>query len=172
MRTSSSSRTGHDAHVMRLPSLGPRGEGWVLAQALVLGSVAVAGRFGRGRVASLGAVGRVLGIGTLLAGAVLMVRGARELGSSLTPLPRPADHGTLVHTGIYRSVRHPIYGGLIVGAAGWALATASAAALALLPATTAFFWLKSRREEAWLRDRYPGYDAYRAGTRRFVPHLW
>ncbi len=32
--------------------------------------------------------------------------------------------------------------------------------------------LKARREEAWLADRYPDYDAYRAATHRFVPGLY
>ena len=29
--------------------------------------------------------------------------------------------------------------------------------------------LKSRREEGWLRGRYPEYEAYRQRTRRFIP---
>jgi len=41
-----------------------------------------------------------------------------------------------------------------------------------VPVTVAFFWLKSRREEAWLTERFPGYDAYRRRTRRFLPGLW
>ncbi len=54
---------------------------------------------------------------------------------------------------------------MLLGAAGWALARSPwafvpAAALWLL------FDLKSRREEAWLADRYPGYAAYRARVRR------
>jgi protein-S-isoprenylcysteine O-methyltransferase Ste14 len=32
--------------------------------------------------------------------------------------------------------------------------------------------LKARREEAWLLARYPGYAAYRARSRRFVPRIY
>jgi len=35
-----------------------------------------------------------------------------------------------------------------------------------------FFDLKSRREERWLEERYPGYAAYRARTRRLIPGLY
>jgi protein-S-isoprenylcysteine O-methyltransferase Ste14 len=36
----------------------------------------------------------------------------------------------------------------------------------------AYLELKSRREERWLAERYPGYEAYRRRTRwKFVPGL-
>jgi protein-S-isoprenylcysteine O-methyltransferase Ste14 len=36
----------------------------------------------------------------------------------------------------------------------------------------AFFELKSRREEAWLVERYPGYPTYRDRVRwKFVPGI-
>jgi protein-S-isoprenylcysteine O-methyltransferase Ste14 len=34
-----------------------------------------------------------------------------------------------------------------------------------------FFELKSRREEVWLVERYPGYVAYRERTRRLIPWI-
>ena len=35
-----------------------------------------------------------------------------------------------------------------------------------------FFTLKSRREEAWLQERFDGYAAYRARTRRLIPWVY
>jgi len=35
-----------------------------------------------------------------------------------------------------------------------------------------FFYLKSEREEQWLADHYPGYEAYRARTKRIVPYVF
>jgi len=35
-----------------------------------------------------------------------------------------------------------------------------------------FFTLKSAREEVWLEQRYPGYPAYRATTRRMLPFIY
>jgi len=37
---------------------------------------------------------------------------------------------------------------------------------------TVFLDLKSRREEAWLREQYPGYAEYAAHTKRFVPYVY
>ncbi|MFM2105461.1 MAG: hypothetical protein RL338_493 [Chloroflexota bacterium] len=155
----------------RLPALGPRGEGWVGIQFLLLGLLAVAG-FGGGawtgaaRIATTAA-----GIPLAVAGLVLLRRGVADLGRNLTPNPRPRDDGELVESGIYARVRHPIYGGLVVVAVAWGLLTASPPALVLAAALLGFFVLKARREEAWLVARFPGYPAYRGRTRRLIPWL-
>jgi protein-S-isoprenylcysteine O-methyltransferase Ste14 len=156
--------------VSRLPTLGPRGEGWVLIQGVLLVLVAAAGW-------SLGPdwsdlprlAGIVGGIALIAGGLVLTVRGVVDLGGAMTPLPRPRDDAHLVDTGAYALVRHPVYGGLIAMAFGWALLRASVVAIVFAALLAAFFRLKSEREERWLETRYPDYAAYRARTRRFIP---
>ena len=86
-------------------------------------------------------------------------------------MPRPRDDGSLVETGVYARARHPIYGGLVLAGAGWGLICASPAGLVLAAALLGFFALKSTREERWLVGRFPGYPAYRARTRRFIPFV-
>jgi protein-S-isoprenylcysteine O-methyltransferase Ste14 len=155
-----------------LPDLGPRGEGWFLIQVVILAAIAVGGFVGPAWSEPLRAVGIVLGAGLIGAGGLLATRGVVDLGGNLTPFPRPLADAGLVDTGAYRLVRHPIYGGLILGAVGWGLATASPAALAGSAVLAAFFDLKSRREEAWLAAQFEGYAAYRARTRRLLPWLY
>jgi protein-S-isoprenylcysteine O-methyltransferase Ste14 len=157
--------------VSRLPSLGPKGEGWVVIQGVLLLAVAVAGLLGPAWTGIPRIVTSIIGLGAVAAGLVLAVRGLRDLGSNLTPLPHPRDQADLVVTGVYGLVRHPIYGGLIIGAVGWGLLTASPAALLAAFALWGFFELKSRREEAWLDARYADYPAYRARTRRLIPWI-
>jgi protein-S-isoprenylcysteine O-methyltransferase Ste14 len=153
-----------------MPALGPRGEGWVLAQGVFLVLVAAAGwSLGPDWSGPLRVGGLLLGIALLVSGALLTVRGVVDLGRALTPLPRPRDDAELVETGAYALVRHPIYGGLILMAFGWAIVRASVLAVILAGVLTAFFHLKSRREERWLEARYPGYAAYQARTGRFIP---
>ena len=114
----------------------------------------------------------VLGLVLAALGLVVLVLGAVALGRSLTPFPRPHPRSAFRQGGIYRHVRHPIYGGVIVLALGCSLAESP---LALVPTLVLalLFDLKARREEAWLLERYPGYGAYRARTRRrFVPFVY
>jgi protein-S-isoprenylcysteine O-methyltransferase Ste14 len=156
----------------RLPTLGPRGEGWVALQGVILLAIALAGTFGPAWGGPARLVTTVIGGALLLAGWALALRGLFDLRENLTALPHPRDGATLVDRGAYQLVRHPIYGGLILGAFGWGAVTASPAALMLATLLLAFFDLKSRREEAWLAERFPDYLAYRARTRRLIPLLY
>ena len=117
---------------------------------------------------AVGAVGAII----VASGGWLALRGVLDLDTALTPLPHPRDGASLVDTGAYRWVRHPIYGGIIIAAAGYGLLTASPLALGGAVLLLGFFRLKSGREEAWLRDRYPAYAAYAARTRRLVPLVY
>jgi protein-S-isoprenylcysteine O-methyltransferase Ste14 len=159
--------------VSRLPSLGRRGEGWFALQLLLLAGIFVAGLLvgGDWRGALRGATD-VGGAAVLLAGIALVALGVRDLGRSLTPLPAPAAGGTLVEHGAYARIRHPIYTGLMASALGFAVLSASVAALVLTGALAVLLDLKARREEAWLRERYPDYDDYARRTRRFVPGIY
>ena len=114
----------------------------------------------------------VLGLLIAVAGALLFVLGVLSLGSSFTPLPRPRARTRLRQGGIFGLARHPVYGGVILIGLGWSLAEAP---LGLVPTAllAALFDLKARREEAWLIERFPEYEGYRARTpRRFVPWLY
>lgn len=155
-----------------LPELGRRGEGWFLIQVALLAAVAVAGWLGPDWSGTARVVGVAIGVVLFGLGGLLAVRGILDLRQNLTPFPKPVEGGRLVDTGAYRLVRHPIYGGLILGSFGWGLVSASIAALVGAVALALFLRLKSGREEAWLADQFEAYDAYRARTRRFVPWLY
>ena len=155
----------------RLPALGPRGEGWVIIQFILLPAVALAGFFDPFAPQMPSGPALIAGLVLMGAGALVLGRGLLELGRNLTPVPHPRDDAELVVSGIYAHVRHPIYGGLILTAFGWGFVSASPLALLLSLVLTGFFALKSRREEAWLSERYEGYPAYMEQTKRFVPFL-
>lgn len=157
----------------QLPSLGPRGEGWVLIQGVLLVVIGLAGVTEAPFSPEVWTLASVVGLLLLALGGALAVLGVRQLGNALTALPHPRDGGELVETGVYRFVRHPIYGGLVIAALGYgllmhALITAVAGSVVLL----VFFRLKSAREEVWLEGRYRGYAAYRAKTRRILPFIY
>jgi protein-S-isoprenylcysteine O-methyltransferase Ste14 len=156
----------------RLPSLGGRGEGWFLLQLLLFAAIAAAGLVGPAWSGAGRTAGQVIGAVMILWGGLLSLRGVLDLRENLTPFPKPLPGARLVDTGSYGLVRHPIYGGLIVGAGGWGIFTASPLALLLALALGVFFDLKSRREELWLSEQFAGYAAYRSRTRRMLPWVY
>jgi protein-S-isoprenylcysteine O-methyltransferase Ste14 len=159
--------------VSRLPTLGTHGEGWVTGQVLLLAAVGIAGVIDRPDWSGTAqTASEAVGVGLVVLGLVIGIVGVRDLGPSLTPVPKPKDGAALVQRGIYGRVRHPLYLGLIFGALGWALFSASLLALAFTVVLAVFLDLKARREEVWLRERYPMYAHYARRVRRFVPGLY
>jgi protein-S-isoprenylcysteine O-methyltransferase Ste14 len=159
----------------RLPDLGPRGEGWVIGQIVLLTAcwaLGFPGVFLINLDNPIVLLLLVVGPLAMLAGALSVAAGVLQLGRSLTPMPRPRDDARLVAAGVYATVRHPIYGGLMIWAIGWAAFTASPAALVAALGLCVWLDAKARREEAWLVERYPGYAAYRARTKRFLPAVY
>lgn len=104
---------------------------------------------------------RWLGAPLLAAGVAITVWGMRTLGRSLTPGTEPLPEGSLVTSGPYAHVRHPIYTGVVLLLAGYTLAWSNWT-LALVVAVVAlqYFEAKARREETWMLQRFPDYETY------------
>lgn len=163
--------------VRRLPDLGARGEGWTLAQVVLMFSIVVAAwRASPAPAAepSLAFALRAFGLVAMVLGLALILVSSHVLrrARSFSPLPRPLDSGLLVEVGPYRLVRHPIYAGLVLAGAGAALYRGAIAAGVLTVGLAIVLDLKRRREEAWLLDRFPAYRTYRARTKALVPFLY
>jgi protein-S-isoprenylcysteine O-methyltransferase Ste14 len=141
-----------------------RGGLWVVAQAGFITAIALA----RGRPFEPTSPGTPI----LAAGAVLLLSAAANLGRSLSPLPEPAEGGEHVERGWYRLIRHPIYSGLLLGSAGFAVATQSWDRFLLTVAFAVMIDAKARNEERRLAKRYPTYEAYAHRTKRFIPWVY
>ena len=156
-----------------IPALGRRGEGWVAAQIALAAAVISAGSSaGEAWAGPVRPATTVIGSALFVGGGALMAAGALGLGAARSAFPRPREGGALVESGVYARVRHPIYTGMGAGAVGWGLLKASPLALALAVVLAVVLDLKARREEAWLAETYPGYEAYRTRTHRFIPGLY
>jgi protein-S-isoprenylcysteine O-methyltransferase Ste14 len=155
-----------------VPTLGARGGGWVALQFALLLAVLVVGLLAPGWPDAARWWLKGAGVLLVFAGALVIVQAARALGSGLTPFPKPSEAGTLVEDGPYGVVRHPVYSGGILFAAGISLALSP---WALVPTgLLAVVWaLKARVEERFLRERYPGYAEYSSRRRyRLVPYVY
>lgn len=105
-------------------------------------------------------------------GLIMLVLARVQLGGAWTALPRPVAGAQLAEQGIYSIVRNPIYDAVILFGVGGSLITGSVAGLILTLALAAFLVLKAHREEAWLRQQYPGYDDYARRVKRFIPAIY
>jgi protein-S-isoprenylcysteine O-methyltransferase Ste14 len=155
-----------------LPSLGPRGEGWVAIQIALFGAILAIGLFGSRWPEQAQIPRLVAAVFLATLGAWLLGAGVGSLGRSITPLPRPPAQADLQQQGVYARVRHPIYGGVMLLALAWSLLSSP---WALLPtiALAALLLMKSHLEEHWLRERYPEYPEYARRVRhRFLPYVW
>jgi protein-S-isoprenylcysteine O-methyltransferase Ste14 len=150
------------------PTGGRNGVYYVIGQFALLGVIAVVGATG-----PPSPVPAWVGAAVIAGGVAQGVLGATSLGPALTPLPRPATGSPGVTSrGIYAQVRHPIYGGVLLGAFGWTLLSSLAALVPLLVLAVLFVY-KARREETWLIAQFPDYARYREQVRRrFIPLVW
>lgn len=151
---------------MSLPTLGSRGQGWVIGQFILAGVVVVTAGAGPSWAISRPLAGAVIVFGGLFGAWSLLA-----LGNSLTPYPAPRADGELVERGPYRIVRHPIYTSLLIMLFGVCL---WGSWWGLVPLTVLLVWWlgKAQVEEAFLRTAYPGYEQYCQRVRkRLIPWI-
>ena len=113
-------------------------------------------------------IASVVAIGALVATIECWKRMGRNWRMAVTP----GERTELVTTGLYRSIRHPIYAlsMLLVAATAIVLPTWPMIAIALLNVTLVN--LKARNEERHLLAMHgDAYAAYLAGTGRFLPRV-
>jgi protein-S-isoprenylcysteine O-methyltransferase Ste14 len=122
-----------------------------------------------GPYAAIRVVGALVAIGALFATIECWKRMGRNWRMAVTP----GEKTELVTTGLYRSIRHPIYALsiLLVAATAVVLPTWPMILIALTNATLVN--LKARNEERHLLAMHgDAYAAYLAGTGRFLPRLF
>jgi len=154
---------------------GSRGEWYVVAQLALMALVFFGPRRLPGWPAPdfpLPRLCPIVGAGLIASGALLLGAALIRLGPGLTPLPHPKDDATLVQSGPYGLVRHPMYAGGVLVGFGWALCVQSLATLVYAILLLAFLDVKSRREERWLREKFTDYAGYQRRVRKLVPFLY
>lgn len=141
---------------------------WLVAgQLLLLAALALAGPLDRRPTDAL--TGRLAAGACLIFAAWTGLSGVRQLGHRLTPMPAPKAGSSLVTTGIYARVRHPLYAATLALALGWMLWWLSPLTLLLTLALAGLLHLKVRFEEASLRRHFPGYADYARRVPRYFP---
>ncbi len=114
------------------------------------------------------AIGAILVVG----GGAFFLAALLRLGSALTPLPYPKEGASLVQTGPFSLVRHPIYSGGLIRVLRDCADGLRVAHVRLLAALFVLLDIKSRREERWLSQKFPDYAAYQRRVRKLIPFLY
>ncbi|MEX2279296.1 MAG: 2-amino-4-hydroxy-6-hydroxymethyldihydropteridine diphosphokinase [Acidimicrobiia bacterium] len=152
------------------PRMGKEATWWVIGQfgSLTAWLVVVVLTADPVRTLSLGA-GALVALGGLALG----VGAVSSFGTRITPSPQPREEAGLVDGGVYRLVRHPMYGAVFLSTFGVAVAAGSITGAVVSLVILGFLRLKSGREERILGIVVDGYEHYRARVRhRLIPWIW
>ena len=114
-----------------------------------------------------------IGVALVALGLGYAVQARRHLGANWSGTVTLKQGHSLIRSGPYRHVRHPIYTGLLLAFAGSALALAQWRGLLALLLVTGSLWLKLRREERWLLQHFgDDYAEYRKTSWALLPGLY
>lgn len=115
---------------------------------------------------------RVVGTVIYSIGLLVAIAGRIQLGDNWADIEtaQVLKNQVLVSDGLYRYLQHPIYTGDLLLLGGLELALNSWLVVAVGALAPVVVW-KALREEDMLAMTLPGYDAYRARTKRFVPFI-
>jgi protein-S-isoprenylcysteine O-methyltransferase Ste14 len=112
------------------------------------------------------------GVALTAAGVGLAIWARWHLGSNWSGVVTLKENHELIRTGPYRTIRHPIYTGILLAFLGTAVTMGEVRALVALAITWSSFYLKARREESFLAEEFgPNFKEHLRHTGMFLPRL-
>ena len=113
-----------------------------------------------------------IGIGVTACGMALAIWARSHLGANWSATITIRTSHSLVSTGPYARLRHPIYSGLLFAITGTALAQGEWRGLLALAIALIVWSIKARKEESWLRDEFGAqFEEYSQRTGFLLPRL-
>ena len=92
---------------------------------------------------------------------IILLVAIKDLGSNLSPFPRPINNSNLVTKGIYRFIRHPMYYSLIFISFGVFITRLSIYYLFLSTSLILIIKFKIALEEQYLKNKFKNYLFYK-----------
>lgn len=113
-----------------------------------------------------------IGLVVTVAGDVVFVAGRQALGRNWSQTVSAKDDPELVESGPYRYIRHPMYSGGLIAAAGSVLVAAGPFVFLLVFLAPVFLW-RVRAEDRLLERQFPtAYPEYERRTKALIPFVW
>ena len=92
---------------------------------------------------------------------IILLVAIKDLGTNLSPFPRPIKNSNLVTSGIYRFTCHPMYYSLIFISIGVFITKLSIYYLFLSTSLICIIKFKIALEEQYLKDKFKNYLVYK-----------
>jgi protein-S-isoprenylcysteine O-methyltransferase Ste14 len=115
------------------------------------------------------ALPNLLSTAFVLTGTIMMLITVRHLGRSFSLVPQARS---VVQTGPYRWIRHPLYLSEEIAIVGVVLRFLTPLTVAVLVVHIAIQVWRILYEEDLLRRTFPEYSAYEASRWRLIPYVW
>jgi protein-S-isoprenylcysteine O-methyltransferase Ste14 len=113
-----------------------------------------------------------VGVALTAAGVAIAIWARWHLGANWSGVVTLKEGHELIRTGPYRTIRHPIYTGILLALLGTAVAVGEVRGLLALAIAWLSFYIKARREESFLTQEFgPGFAEHRRHTGMFLPHF-
>ena len=96
----------------------------------------------------------------IIISSIVMLIAIKDLGSNLSPFPKPIVSGNLITSGIYRFMRHPMYYSLIFISFGLFITKLSLYHLCLTISLAVIIKFKIILEEKYLNKKFKNYLLY------------
>jgi protein-S-isoprenylcysteine O-methyltransferase Ste14 len=149
---------------LRDGKFGSRGEGWFVAQIILVSSIFFGIHPLVRWMLSLFAIFSTMG------GLYFLLHALSDLGELTTPFVYPVKSSVVVENGVYRLVRHPMYGGLLMMCAGVSILAGSVHKLLL---TLILAWVLNNaadiEEKQLLHHHGEFYVSYMSDKKKFIP---
>lgn len=114
----------------------------------------------------------LLGTALVLAGIIFALWARWHLGRNWSGEVTVKEGHTLIRSGPYRLVRHPIYSGLVLALIGTALVIGTACGFVATVLILVGFVVKLQVEEDRMRETFPDYADYCRRTARLIPGVY
>jgi protein-S-isoprenylcysteine O-methyltransferase Ste14 len=119
-----------------------------------------------------GPIGEWIGVLLTAAGVAIAFWARWHLGANWSGVVTLKEGHELIRTGPYRTIRHPIYTGILLAISGSAAARGEVRGLLAVAVAWLSFYIKARREESFLTQEFgPGFAEHKRHTAMFLPKL-
>lgn len=119
-----------------------------------------------------GPLGEGLGVFMTAAGIAVAFWARWHLGTNWSGVVTLKEGHELIRTGPYRSIRHPIYTGILLALLGTAITFGEVRALFAVFSVWLSFYVKARREESFLSKEFgPNFAEHKQHTGMFLPRF-